>query len=219
MVPGGARGRAADAVRAEDAVRIVGGRFKGAALKSPRSQATRPTSDKLRESLFNILSHAYGDPVPGARVLDLFAGTGALGLEALSRGATFALFVEEAAEARGLIRANVEALGLTGATRIFRRDATKLGPAAPIQPFALVFCDPPYGRGLGERALRAALDGGWLEPGALAVLEEAARTEVEAVPGFERLDERRYGDSKLLFLRRLRTERTEPSKDSEAGGA
>jgi 16S rRNA (guanine966-N2)-methyltransferase len=203
-----------NAVRAEGAVRIVGGRFKGAALKGPRSEAVRPTSDKLRESLFNILAHSHGDPVPGARVLDLFAGTGALGLEALSRGARFALFVDEAAEARGLIRANVEALGLTGATRIFRRDATKLGHV-PIQPFALVFCDPPYGRGLGERALRAALEGGWLEPDALAVLEEAARTEVEAIPGFERLDERRYGDSKLLFLRRADTERAEPPQDSE----
>ena len=171
-----------NAVRAVGAVRIVGGRFKGAALKGPRSEAVRPTSDKLRESLFNILAHSHGDPVPGARVLDLFAGTGAL--------------------------------GLTGATHIFRRDATKLGHV-PIQPFALVFCDPPYGRGLGERALRAALEGGWLEPDALAVLEEATRTEVEAVPGFERLDERRYGDSKLLFLRRADTERAEPPQDSE----
>src|ERR671928_1232659 len=191
-------------------MRIVGGRFRGRSLAGPRSDAIRPTSDRLRETIFNILAHAYGDPVPDARVLDLFAGTGALGLEALSRGAAYALFVEEAAEARGLIRANVEALGLTGATRIFRRDAAKLGPAAPIQPFALVFCDPPYGRGLGERALRAARDGGWLEADALAVLEEAARTEVEAIPGFERVDARRYGDSRLLFLRRSDTERTEP---------
>ena len=199
-------------------MRIVGGRFRGAALKTPRGQAIRPTADRLRETLFNILAHGYGDPVPGARVLDLFAGTGALGLEALSRGASHVLFVEEAAEARGLIRANIEALGLTGATRLFRRDATKLGPAGPIPPFDLVFCDPPYGHGLGERALRAARDGGWLKSGALAVLEEAARSEVDAIPGFEPLDERRYGDSKLLFLRFAGADAAQPPEAAEKTG-
>src|SRR5262245_18007447 len=126
-------------------MRIVGGRLGGRTLASPRSQAIRPTADRLRESLFNILAHTYGDPVTGARVLDLFAGTGALGLEALSRGAAFALFVDDAAEARALLRENIAALGLGGVTRIFRRDATRLGPAHPVEPFSLVFLDPPYG--------------------------------------------------------------------------
>src|SRR5262245_24667120 len=108
-------------------MRIVGGRLGGRTLASPRTQAIRPTADRLRESLFNILVHAHGDPVTGARVLDLFAGTGALGLEALSRGAAFALFVDDGAEARALLRENIAALGLGGVTRIFRRDATRLG--------------------------------------------------------------------------------------------
>ena len=119
-----------------------------------------------------------GNPVDGARVLDLFAGTGALGLEALSRGAAFCMFIEEAAEARGLIRTNVEAFGLTGRTKIFRRDATKLGPAGTVQPFDLVFADPPYGKGLGEQALHSAAEGGWLAPQALCVVEEARRCDL-----------------------------------------
>src|SRR5881394_2000398 len=145
-------------------MRIVGGRLRGRALAAPKSQAIRPTADRLRESLFNILAHAYGDPVSGARALDLFAGTGALGLEALSRGASFALFVDDGAEARALMRQNIETLGLAAATRIFRRDATKLGPAHPVEPFSLAFLDPPYGKGLAEQALAAMRDGGWLTP-------------------------------------------------------
>src|ERR671933_2634274 len=129
-------------------MRIVGGRLRGRALAAPKSQGIRPTADRLRESLFNILAHAYGDPVSGARVLDLFAGTGAMGLEALSRGAAFALFVDDSAAARGLIRENVEALGVGGQSRLFRRDATRMGPIGPMEPFGLVFCDPPYGRDL-----------------------------------------------------------------------
>jgi 16S rRNA (guanine966-N2)-methyltransferase len=156
-------------------MRIVGGRWRGRALTAPKSQAIRPTADRLRESLFNILAHAYGDPITGARVLDLFAGTGALGLEALSRDAAFVLFVDDGAEARALLRGNVEALGAGGATRVFRRDATRLGAAHPVEPFSLVFLDPPYGRGLAEKALASARDGGWLAPGALVVVEEAAR--------------------------------------------
>src|SRR3954449_2968305 len=128
-------------------MRIVGGRWRGRSLAGPKSDAIRPTSDRLRETIFNILSHAYDDPVEGARVLDLFAGTGALGLEALSRGAAFALLVDDAAEARALLRENVAALGLGGVSRIFRRDATRLGPAHPLEPFSLVFLDPPYGKG------------------------------------------------------------------------
>src|SRR6188508_2906338 len=154
-------------------MRIVGGRLRGRALAAPKSQAIRPTADRLRESLFNILMHAYADPISGARVLDLFAGTGALGLEALSRGAAFALFVDDGAEARALLRQNVEELGLAAVTRIFRRDATKLGPAHPVEPFSLAFLDPPYGRGLAEKALASAREGGWLRPDALIVVEEA----------------------------------------------
>src|SRR5579871_5694750 len=120
-------------------MRIVGGRFSGRALAAPKSQAIRPTSDRLRESLFNILAHAYGDPVSGARVLDLFAGTGALGLEAISRGAAFTLFIDDGAEARALLRENVASFGLGGTSKVYRRDATKLGPVYPMEPFSLAF--------------------------------------------------------------------------------
>jgi 16S rRNA (guanine966-N2)-methyltransferase len=182
-------------------MRIVGGRLRGRKLAAPASQAIRPTSDRLREALFNILAHAYGDPVSGARVLDLFAGTGALGLEALSRGAAFVLFVEDGAEARALIRENVEALGLGGVTRIFRRDATKLGPVHPLEPFTLAFLDPPYGKGLAEPALAAARAGGWLAPGALVVVEEAAPAAFAPPDGFQEIERRRYDDTELTFLR------------------
>jgi 16S rRNA (guanine966-N2)-methyltransferase len=182
-------------------MRIVGGRLRGRALAVPRSQAIRPTADRLRESLFNILAHAYGDPVTGARVLDLFSGTGALGFEALSRGARFALFVDDAAEARALIRDNVTALGLGGATRIFRRDATMLGDVGPLDPFALAFLDPPYRQGLAERALASARAGGWLLPEALTVVEEAADAGFVAPDGFSELERRRYDDTEFTFLR------------------
>jgi 16S rRNA (guanine966-N2)-methyltransferase len=183
-------------------MRIVGGRLRGRSLVGPKTRAIRPTADRLRESLFNILVHRHGDPISGARVLDLFAGTGALGLEALSRGAAFALFVDERAEARALIRANVAALGLGGVTRILRRDATRLGSAHPNAPFSLAFLDPPYGEGLAEKALRAACEGGWLAPGALVVVEEAASADFEAPEGFEEIDRRHDDDSALIFLRR-----------------
>jgi 16S rRNA (guanine966-N2)-methyltransferase len=182
-------------------MRIVGGRLRGRLLAAPASQAIRPTADRLRESLFNILVHAYGDPITDARVLDLFAGTGALGLEALSRGAAFALFIDEGAEARALLRENVATLGLGGTTRIFRRDATKLGAAHPIEPFSVAFLDPPYGRGLAEQALASARAGGWLAPGALAVVEEAAKPGFTAPEGFEELERRNYDDSALIVLR------------------
>jgi 16S rRNA (guanine966-N2)-methyltransferase len=183
-------------------MRIVGGRFRGRALVGPRSDAIRPTSDRLRETIFNILAHGYGDPVSGARILDLFAGTGAMGLEALSRGASFALFVDDSAEARGLIRENVERLGVGGQSRLFRRDATRMGQAGPNEPFSLVFCDPPYGKGLAERALRSCAEGGWLRPGALAVIEEARGAELRLLEGFEELDRRDYGETAVVFGRR-----------------
>jgi len=182
-------------------MRIVGGRFRGRRFAAPRSPAVRPTSDRLREALFNILAHSYGDPVTGARVLDLFAGTGALGLEALSRGAAFALFVDQGAAARALIRQNVATLGLGGATRIYRRDATKLGPVHPLAPFSLAFLDTPYGKGLAEQALASARDGRWLAPEALVVVEEAAHAGFKAPEGFEELERRRYDDTELVFLR------------------
>jgi 16S rRNA (guanine966-N2)-methyltransferase len=182
-------------------MRIVGGPLGGRTLASPRSRAIRPTADRLRESLFNILVHAYGDPVTGARVLDLFAGTGALGLEALSRGAAFSLFVDDAAEARALLRENVASLGLGGVSRIFRRDATRLGLAHPNEPFSLAFLDPPYGKGLAEKALVSACEGGWLVPGALIVVEEAADAAFKAPAGFEELERRGYDDTAVIFLR------------------
>jgi 16S rRNA (guanine966-N2)-methyltransferase len=182
-------------------MRIVGGRLRGRPLATPTSQAIRPTADRLRESLFNILVHAYGDPIADARVLDLFAGTGALGLEALSRGAAFALFIDEGAEARALLRENVATLGLGGTTRIFRRDATKLGAAHPIEAFSLAFLDPPYGRGLAEQALASARAGGWLAPGALVVVEEAATPGFATAEGFDELERRNYDESALTVLR------------------
>src|SRR5262249_52622608 len=150
---------------------------------------------------FNILAHAYGDPVSGARVLDLFAGTGALGLEAMSRGAAFALFVDDGAEARALIRANVEALGLGGGTRIFRRDAAKLGPLHPVEPFSLACLDPPYGKGLADGWLASARGGGWLSSDALIVVEEAADAGFTAPASFDEIERRRYDDTELILLR------------------
>jgi len=182
-------------------MRIVSGKFRGRNLKAPSSNAIRPTSDRLRESIFNILVHAYADPITNARVLDLFAGTGALGLEAMSRGAKYALFIEEAAEARALIRDNVETLALTGATKIFRRDAAKLGDMGPMEPFDLVFCDPPYGQGLAEKSFLSARDGKWLAPSALLVVEEAVKAGFKTPQGFEELERRTYDDTEIVFLR------------------
>eukprot|EP01035_Chromulina_nebulosa_P055027 gene55027-biopygen39199 len=124
-------------------MRIVGGEFRGRTLAAPKSNAIRPTTDRTRESLFNILSHAYPETLRETRVLDCFAGTGAVGLEALSRGAAAALFVETSVEGRGLLRSNIEALGLQARARIFRRDAASLGPAGNVEPFDLMFADPP----------------------------------------------------------------------------
>ncbi len=182
-------------------MRVVGGRLRGRNLASPQSREIRPTADRLRESVFNILIHAYGDPLPGARVLDLFAGTGALGIEAVSRGAAFALFVDNGTEARALLRNNVEALGLGGVTKVFRRDATNLGPAHPVEPFSLAFLDPPYGKGLAEQALASLRDGGWLTKEALVVVEEAKAAGFTAPDGFAELERRAYDDTEFVFLR------------------
>jgi 16S rRNA (guanine966-N2)-methyltransferase len=182
-------------------MRIVGGGLRGRQLVTPKSDAIRPTSDYLRESLFNVLLHTHDDAVADARVLDLFAGTGALGLEALSRGARFAVFVDNRPEARALIRANVAELGLGGLTRIFRRDASALGNVHPLEPFSLVFADPPYGTGLAEQALLSARRGGWLDKGALIVVEEAKKPGFVPPPDFEVIERRSHSDTELVFLR------------------
>ncbi len=183
-------------------MRFVAGRFRGRALQAPDDKIIRPTSDRVRENVFNILAHGIEDfSLGGARVIDLFAGTGALGIEAVSRGAAYCLFVEEAPEARALIRKNVEAMGLTGETRVFRRDATDLGPAGHIEPYGLAFLDPPYGKGLGEKALAGLAEGKWLTDGAIAILEERAGTLVSFPAAFQLLDTRTYGDTEIRFLK------------------
>jgi 16S rRNA (guanine966-N2)-methyltransferase len=193
-------------------MRIVAGRFRGRPIATPShatpSHATpshdglRPTSDRVREAVFNILAHGMdGFTLEGARVVDLFAGTGALGLEALSRGAAFCLFIETDAAARGLIRTNVEAFGLTGLTKIFRRDATDLGSAGPRDVVTLAFLDPPYDRGLADTALAALVNGGWLAPGAVVVIEERSSAVVTLPPGLAEADRRRYGDTQVIFAR------------------
>ncbi len=184
-------------------MRVVGGRLRSRPIAGPKGDGLRPTADRLRESLFNILAHGYGNPVEGARVLDLFAGTGALGIEALSRGAAYVLFVDDGVEARSLLRNNTEQLGLGGTSRIFRRDATKLGPAYPLEPFTLAFLDPPYGKGLAEKALVSAHEGGWLTKDALVVVEEATSAKFTAPGSFEEMERRAYDDSELIFLRHL----------------
>ena len=193
-------------------MRVIAGHYRSRPLKSLPRLDLRPTSDRLRETLFNVLIHAYEDPVRGARVLDLFAGTGALGLEALSRGSSYALFVDDSTEGRGLVKANVDALGAAGISKVFRRDATRLGPAHPNAPFSLAFCDPPYGKGLAGPALASALAGGWLAPGALVVVEEG----VDADPGLPAalavLERRDYGDTQVVFARA-------PGGDVSDGGA
>ncbi len=183
-------------------MRIVGGRFKGRSVAAPRAGtlAIRPTSDRTRETLFNVIAHNWPEKLEGARVLDLFAGTGALGFEALSRGASAALFVEPSVEGRGLIRKTMEDFGLNGVAKIFKRDATRLGPVGTMAPFGLVFADPPYRKGLGELALASARDGGWLLPRALVIVEEAADVPLDVPAGFLPLEERRLGDTQLHIL-------------------
>lgn len=184
-------------------MRIVGGTLRGRPLQTPKSNDIRPTSDRTREALFNALGHQWIDDFAQIRVLDLFSGTGALGLEALSRGAKHCVFVEQSVEGRAIIRANIENFDLTGATKIFRRDATKLGPAGTVQPFDLLFADPPYGQGLGELALQSAANGGWLKPKALCVVEETAAAPFIMPDGFLLQDERRYGDTIIRLIQWL----------------
>jgi 16S rRNA (guanine966-N2)-methyltransferase len=185
-------------------MRIVSGRFRGRTLVAPQGQATRPTADRARQAMFDVLTHApWAVDLEGARVIDLFAGSGGLGFEALSRGATFALFVETDEAARGAIRDNVEALQLFGETRVHRRDATDLGlrPASAGGAFDLAFLDPPYRQRLGELGLASLAEGGWLAPGATVVLERGAGEPEPVTPGFALLDDRTWGAARVWFLR------------------
>lgn len=185
-------------------MRIVSGEFRGKTLVAPEGKATRPTSDRARQAIFNILEHAPWSPcVRERRVIDLFAGSGALGFEALSRGADFCLFVETDEAARGAIRDNVDAMGLFGRTRVHRRDATQLGvrPGADGPAFDLAFLDPPYGVGLGETALARLAEGGWLAPGAIVVFERGVAEAPFEVSGYAPLDARDYGAARVHFLR------------------
>jgi len=182
-------------------VRIVGGRFRGRPLASPKSQNIRPTKDRTRESLFNIIGHAWPESLANSRVLDIFAGTGALGLEALSRGADFCLFVEQSVEGRALLRQNVESLSMTGNSKIYRRDATRPGPVAPLAAFDLVFADPPYGKELGQIALVEFLQNGWINNTALIVLEEIKGHLPATITGFKNIDRRHFGDTEIGFYK------------------
>ncbi|HEY9009488.1 MAG TPA: 16S rRNA (guanine(966)-N(2))-methyltransferase RsmD [Devosia sp.] len=182
-------------------MRIVAGKFRGKALLSPSDESIRPTSDRAREAVFNILASRLSPHFDGLKVLDLFAGTGALGLEALSRGAASVVFVDTGAEARGLIRDHIEAFGAGGIAKLLRRDATALGPAGTMGPMDLVFLDPPYGKGLGEQALISLRDGEWLAPDATIVLEESAEVPLNLPQGFALDDRREYGAAAIHFIR------------------
>ena len=183
-------------------MRIVGGKNKGQQITAPASLDTRPTSDRVRESIFNILAHGIaGFELEGARVLDLFAGSGALGLEALSRGARFAQFVEEASPARGSIRRNADQMGIIGQCKIWRRDVSRLGPCAPLQPFDLVFADPPYGKGLASKALVNLVEGKWIAPGGVIVIEEAAGIQIDVPDGLDIVSTRDYGGTQVVVMR------------------
>ena len=185
-------------------MRIVSGEFRGKAIVTPPGDRTRPTSDRARQAVFNILEHAAWSPgVRDLRIIDLFAGSGALGFEALSRGAAFCLFVETDELARGAIRQNVDAMGLFGRTRVHRRDATDLGvrPGVDGPAFDLAFLDPPYGKGLGETALAKLAAGGWLADGAVVMFERGSNEPDFDAPGFEKLDARDYGAARVHFLR------------------
>ena len=185
-------------------MRITAGRFKGRNLTPPKDMSVRPTSDKVRQAIFNILEHRdFGFPfaLEGARIIDLFAGTGALGLEALSRGARYCLFVDDAAESRALIRQNVEAFGLTGASKIWRRDAGTLGPLDTLQPFDIAFLDPPYRKDLIAPALAGLRNGGWLVSPAVIVAEMAEAENYPPTDGFELVENRVYGDMCVVILK------------------
>jgi 16S rRNA (guanine966-N2)-methyltransferase len=185
-------------------MRITAGKFKAHALVAPGDAGVRPTSDKVRQAIFNILEHkdfGFAFTLEGARVVDLFAGTGAMGLEAVSRGARYCLFVDDAAASRALIRQNVEAFGLTGVTKIWRRDAATLGPLDTLAPFDLAFLDPPYRKGLLALALAGLRSGGWLNAPALIVAEMAEDEDLPSTDGYAMLDDRVYGDTRVVIFK------------------
>ncbi|WP_455475935.1 16S rRNA (guanine(966)-N(2))-methyltransferase RsmD [Bartonella sp. B17] len=182
-------------------MRIIGGKFAGRVLFSPVGQSIRPTSDRTRENLFNIFASREERFWDNKRILDLFAGTGALGIEALSRGAKSAVFVENSVEGRGLIQKNIEAFELQLAGRILRRDATKLGNIGTMLPFDVICADPPYGHCLGERAFIAALKGGWAKADTLFILEEKKDAVIHLPDPFYIDDERFYGDTVIRFYK------------------
>ncbi len=189
-------------------MRITGGKLGGRRLVAPDDARVRPTSDRTRQAIFNMLRHkdfGIGFTLENAAVLDLFAGTGALGIEAISQGARWCLMVDDNADSRALQRQNVEALGLTGATRIWRRDATDLGPIGPSAggPFDLVFLDPPYRKEMIPKALASLKAGSWLNPNALIVVETDASEDFDA-PGYMLIDERDYGETRVRFLAEVR---------------
>lgn len=184
-------------------MRIVGGKFSGRSITAPKGRETRPTADRTRESLFNILAHKDEFDIVGARVIDLFAGSGALGFEAISRGAEFCLFVDTDSDARGAIRDNIEALGVFGNTRLHRRSATMLGPkpSGVGPPFTLAFLDPPYAKDLVLPALQSLRDGAWLAPGAVIVVEQGKDETPASLSGYDEDDRRTYGAAQIGIYR------------------
>ena len=181
-------------------MRIISGKFKGTQLKPPQNNLIRPTTDRVRETIFNVLIHQANFTIENARVLDLFAGSGANGLEAISRGAKYCLFIDSSASSRALIRTNIEKLNLEGLTKIYRRDSTRLGIIGNLKPFDLIFLDPPYRKGLGELALISAYNGNWLAPKSFCVLEEDSKSNIDIPNGFKIAKSKICGDSQLLFL-------------------
>lgn len=184
-------------------MRIVSGIHRGRALLAPKGRNTRPTSDRTRESVFNILRHGkWGrDVLEDATVLDVFAGTGALGLEALSQGAKHAVFIERERPAVEFCQGNIETLGETERAAVFTFDAADpIARPLYIEPRSLVFLDPPYGKYLGAEALKGLAGKGWLKEGAFCVLEMSKKVPEIIPAGFTLLDERTYGLARVQFL-------------------
>jgi len=181
-------------------MRIVGGDLRGRRLAQPKNQSIRPTTDRNREALFNIIAHGWPEKLAGSHILDVFAGTGALGFEALSRGGDYCVFIEPSKQGNELIRSNIETFKLAGRTKVLRKDATKPAVRDEKGPFHLIFADPPYGKGLGERAVAILRDGGWFADDALLVLEEEKNKVPDNLPGFSKRDERKFGDTSIGFF-------------------
>ena len=184
-------------------MRIVGGEFRGRTLVSPRDDTIRPTTDRVRESLFSIIASRYHEQLNNGRILDLFAGTGALGLEAISRGAEYCLFMENSPHGQSLIRENIANLDLAERTKLFRSDATKASKIGNLKPFSLVFADPPYNKGLAEKAIAALHKGEWLAHGAIIIIEEDSSATLSEIEGCQLIDQREFGDTKMSFYKAI----------------